>query len=138
MIKVVNVLNTFSAILFAIVLLTVYAYLPISIDLNIEGMSNMHKQDFFYNSIGIFVGINVLMRLVINIGFKHLANVLQAWFRLFIFIINVYFTLMIGFIGVWNNATSITPSTYSYLNYIGPFLLVVWIIGLIFLVIKKR
>ena len=55
-----------------------------------------------------------------------------------IFILNIYLTLLAGFIGVWNNSSHISPSNYSYLNFLGPGLLIIWLGGLIFLVVKKK
>ena len=137
MIKAVRVLNLFSTFLFAIILLLVYAYLPISVDLNLQGIGNMHKQDFFYNAIIVFLVFNILIRLVVKVGLRNLPSQLLAWISLIILIVNVYFTLLIGFIGVWNNSTHISPSSYAYLNYMGPILLIIWVIGLIFLAFKK-
>lgn len=137
MIKAVRVLNLFSTLLFAAILLLVYAYLPISVDLNLQGIGEMHKQDFFYNAIIIFLVLNILLRVIVKIGLRKLETNLNAWVSAIIFILNLYLTLIIGFIGVWNNSTSIEPSDYAYLNYMGPVLLIIWVVGLIFLVFKK-
>jgi len=137
MINVIKVLNVFSTILFAAILLLVYAYLPINVDINIEGVSSIHKQTLFYQLLGGFLVINLLLRLTINFGFRKLPDLLKAWITVLIFIVNFYCTLMVGFIGVWNNSTHISPEGYAYLNYIGPILMIIWVVGLIFLVIKK-
>lgn len=137
MIKAVKVLNLFSTLLFAAILLMVYAFLPVSVDLNIEGVGTVHKQELFYQALIGFLAINILLRLVIFYGFRGFRPTLLAWTSSLIFVVNFYFTVLIGFIGVWNNATSISPSSYGYLNTIGPLLLIVWVVGLIFLVIKK-
>ena len=137
MIKTVKVLNLFSTLLFAIVLLLVYAYLPINVDLNVEGWHPIHKQDFFYQLLTIFLGINILLRVVIFYGLKHLKVLLLSWVSGLIFVMNFYFTLLAGFIGVWNNPTHISPSSYNYLNIIGPFFLIIWLAGLIFFTIQK-
>ena len=137
MIKSIKVLNLFSTLLFAIVLLLIYAYLPISVDVNIEGVEAIHKQTFFYAALSGFVVINVLLRMITRLGLTKLNETLKGWVSLVVLVVNVYLTLLIGFIGVWNNATSISPNGYSYLNYIGPFLLIAWIAGLIFLVFRN-
>ncbi|MEM0939434.1 MAG: hypothetical protein AAGI25_06550 [Bacteroidota bacterium] len=137
MIKAFKVLTVFSTLLFAAILLLVYAYLPISVDLNIEGLASIHKQTLFYQVLVVFIAVNILLRLIINQGFKSWHGSTKAWLSLLIFIVNFYLTLLIGFVGVWNNSTHISPSSYNYLNFIGPVLLVVWLIGLIFLVFKK-
>ena len=137
MIKAVKVLNVFSTLLFAIVLLTIYAYLPISVDLNLEWFSAVHKQSFFYQALGVFIILNILLRVIFGLGFKKLQQLIRGWLRLLICIVNIYLIVLVAFIGVWNNATSIAPAGYSYLNYIGPSLLIFWIGGLIFLAFKK-
>lgn len=137
MIKAVKVLNVFSTLLFAAILLMVYAYLPINVDMNVSELGDVHKQSFFYYSVGIFVTFNVLLRLIVGGIFSNANPLLRSWMSGLIFILNFYFTTMVGFIGVWNNSTSITPSDYAYLNFMGPVLLIIWVVGLIFLVLKK-
>lgn len=137
MIKAIKVLNVFSILLFAAILLLVYAYLPISVDLNVKGISGIHKQTLFYQILGAFVVINVLLRLIINLGFRSLMPIRRAWVTGLIFIVNFYFVLLVGFVGVWNNSTHIAPEGYAYLNFIGPILLIVWVLGLIFLAFRK-
>lgn len=138
MIKAVKVLNLFSTILFGGVLLLVYAYLPISVSLHVDEITSIHKQQFFtYGLIG-FVVINGLLRLIVRIGLKHLKASLFAWCSLLIFVVNVYLAVLIGFVGVWNNSTHIRPESYAYLNFIGPILFLSWIVGLIFLFLKRR
>lgn len=128
--KAVKVLNFFSSILFAMILLLVYAYLPISVDLNIDEIGNIHKHQFFYYSIVIFIVYNLLLRVIFHFGLKGAIDQLSSWFQLLIFCLNVYFTFLIGFVGVWNNATHVSPQGYAYLNYLGPILLASWFFGL--------
>lgn len=138
MIKAVKILNLTSVFLFTVVLIFIYAYLPISVDLNIEGIENIHKHRFFYYSIAIFLIINILVRVILNLSFKTVSENVLAWLTSFIFIMNVYITFLIGFVGVWNNSTHISPSNYSYLNFLGPIFIIIWVGGLIFLVVKRR
>ncbi len=138
MVQAVNVLNIFSTFLFVAILLLIYAYLPMSVDLNIDGIGNIHKHRFFYYTISIFIIINITSRIILNLGFKSANQNLLAWLTLMIFILNSYLTFMTGFIGVWNNATHISPANYSYLNFLGPVFLMIWIVGLIFLTTKKK
>lgn len=135
--KAVKVLNLFSTLLFGAILLLVYAFLPISVDLNLQEMGVMHKQDFFFNAIVIFLALNIILRLILTVGLRNIRPDIHAWASAFIFIVNFYLTLLIGFIGVWNNSTHISPSSYAYLNFMGPALLIIWAVGLIFLFLKK-
>ncbi|MEO9870920.1 hypothetical protein [Ekhidna sp.] len=138
MIKAVKVLNAVSVFLFTVILLVIYAYLPIMVDLSLEGVKGMHKQTFFYYAFGGFVTVNIILRIGINLGSRNLSTDLTAWIRTIIFIVNFYLTTLIGFLGVLNNASSIDPSNYAYLNYLGPIFLVFWIIGLFFFILQKK
>ncbi len=137
MIKAVKVLNTISILLFSGVLLLVYAYLPIMVDVNLEGVKDIHKQTLFYYLFGAFVVVNFILRIGINYGTRGISNQLGGWIRSILFIVNFYFATIIGFIGVVNNTGHINPESYAYLNFLGPIFLVIWIIGLIFFILKK-
>ncbi|MEQ9467950.1 MAG: hypothetical protein RLN88_11100 [Ekhidna sp.] len=138
MTQAIKVLNYISYFLFTAIFLLVYAYLPFSVDLEIEGVSNLHKQIFFYYAFGVFLISNIVLRIAINLGTRNFGEELGSWVRSLIFIVNFYLTTLIGFIGVLNNTTSVSPSSYAYLNYMGPVLLIIWIFGLIFLIIKNK
>lgn len=138
MVKAIKVFNSISVLLFSVILLLVYAYLPIMVDLNVEGVKDVHKQTFFYYAFGTFVVVNIVLRLGVTLGSRNLSENLAAWIRAILFIVNFYLASMIGFIGVLNNTGHINPSSYAYLNYLGPLFLTIWVFGLIFLVIKKK
>ena len=138
MIKATKVLNSLSIIFFMAILLLVYAYLPIMVDLNVERLKDFHKQTFFYYTVGGFVVVNVILKLVTSLGAKYLPKEPQAWLNAIIFVINFNITLIVGFIGVWNNPAHIEPESFAYLNYMGPILIIIWVIGLIFLYFKKK
>lgn len=137
MIKAVKVLNVVSIFLFTVILLLVYAYLPIRVELNIDQVGTVHKQHFFYYALVTFVVINLLLRLVFDFGFRTVNENLKAWLKGLLFILNLNLAFLIGFIGVLNNSTHISPSSYAYLNYFGPFLIISWFVGLIFLALRK-
>lgn len=136
--KGIKVLNTFSLLFFAAILLLVYAYLPIEVDLNVEGIAKAHKQTFFYYLFGFFVIINFVLRIGVGLGTRHVGEEMTGWVSSIIFIINFYLTTLTGFVGVLNNSVHIRPESYMYLNYIGPALLIFWVGGLIFLANKNR
>ncbi len=137
MIKAIKVLNLFSIFLFAAILLLVYAYLPIQVELNMEGVGQLHKQTFFYYIFSGFIVINIVLRLTVNVLIKNLNETISSWVKSIIFIVNFYLTTVVGFIGVMNNATHIGPDNYAYLTYLGPAFLMIWLVGLIFLFVKK-
>ncbi|WP_420578426.1 hypothetical protein [Ekhidna sp.] len=137
MTKAIKVLNRFSILLFSAIFLLVYAYLPISVDMEIEGVKQLHKQHFFYYFFGAFMVLNIALKVATSYGTKNMNEELSAWSRSIVFILNFYFTTIVGFIGVLNNSTHINPGDYAYLTYLGPALLLIWVIGLIFLFIRK-
>ena len=138
MIKAIKVLNRISVLLFSAIFLLVYAYLPIAVDLGVEGLGQLHKQNFFYYFFGAFMVINILLRVTTNMGTKNLKEELLSWIRSIVFIVNFYLTTLVGFIGVLNNTNHINPESFAYLSYLGPTLLVIWVIGLIFLLVKNK
>lgn len=139
MLRALNLLKLFSIFLFLIILLLVYAYLPIIVNLR-PGSTDiqLHKETFFYATIAFFVVVNVVL-----LAFQKLyenkirKEDVKAWVRGLTFVINLYITFMIGFIGVINNTAHIKAEGFAYLNYLGPFLVFSWIVGLIYLVQKR-
>ncbi len=139
MLRVVNFLKFLSIALFLGILLLVYAYLPVMVKLSLEEQSlQLHKEHFFYYAIGVFVVINIFL-LFIQQKTEPLIPTLyaQAWARAAAFVINIYVTLLIGFIGVINNTNHLDPSSFSYLNYMGPIIIFSWLVGLIYLLMKR-
>ncbi|WP_436516470.1 hypothetical protein [Ekhidna sp. To15] len=138
MIKAIKVFNSISVLLFSVILLLVYAYLPIMVDMNIEGVKDLHKQTFFFYAFGSFIVINIIIRMGATLGSRNLKEDLAAWIRAILFIVNFYLASMVGFIGVINNTGHINPSSFAYLNFLGPLFLLIWVIGLIFFISKKK
>ncbi|MEP5791777.1 MAG: hypothetical protein ABJ313_12640 [Cyclobacteriaceae bacterium] len=98
----------------------------------------IRKEDFFYFAIGVFVVTNVFFLGFQKMYERHITKLeVKAWVRGLSFIVNIYMTLIIGFIGVINNTAHLDPSGFAYLNYLGPFLIFSWVVGLIYLVKKK-
>ncbi|MEM6642157.1 MAG: hypothetical protein AAF616_04180 [Bacteroidota bacterium] len=137
MIKAVKVLNLLSLLLFAAILLLVYAFLPVEVNLNIDGFSNVNKQTLFYQLLGLFIIVNILLQLLLKFGVGQWKESDRAWVGLLVFIVNFYLASLFGFLGVLNNASSISPDSYAYLNLIAPLLLIVWLVGLIILAFKR-
>ncbi len=126
-------------VLFLAILLLVYAYLPVMADLTLDnGDFQVRKEDFFYFGIGVFVVVNLFFLGFQKLFEQFIAKVeVKAWVRGLSFVINIYLTLIVGFIGVINNTNHLNPSGFAYLNYLGPFLIFSWIVGLIYVVKQK-
>ncbi|MFY0605409.1 MAG: hypothetical protein JXR10_01770 [Cyclobacteriaceae bacterium] len=139
MLRVVSFLKFLSIVLFLIIIVLVYAYLPVMVDLEAkEGALQIRKENFFYFAIGIFVVVNIAM-----LGFQKLIEPkiasldLKAWLRGLAFVVNIYLTLLAGFLGVLNNSGHLDVAGFSYLNYFGPILIFSWVIGLLYLIYKR-
>tara|TARA_B100000609_G_scaffold188723_1_gene175132 strand:+ start:382 stop:801 length:420 start_codon:yes stop_codon:yes gene_type:complete len=139
MLKVVNLTKFFSGILFLFILLLVYAYMPIMVKLDPEATTQVHKENFFYFGLALFTALNTLILFAQSMINKRLkGEVLQSWIGGFTFVFNLYLTFLIGFLGVLNNPSHIEASSYAYLNWLGPFMIFSWFIGLIFILLKKK
>lgn len=138
MLRVVNLVKVFSVFIFLGTLSLVYAFMPIMVKLDEEGTLEIQKENFFYGSIAVFVMVNVLTLVIQNILNEKLSSeMLKSWIGGFTFVINLYLSFLIGFLGVLNNPADIPAANYFYLNWLGPILFLFWIFGLIFLVLKK-
>ena len=99
---------------------------------------SVHREYFFYGAIIFFLVLNIFL-----IALERMIRPLiskeevRAWVKGLAVVLNFYLACMIGSVGVFNNANDFQPGSYAYLNYIGPVLIVVWIIGLIFNVLNK-
>lgn len=139
MLKVVNFLKFLSILLFLGILLLVYAYLPVMVNLTLDNSDlQLRKEDFFYFGIGVFVVVNLFFLGFQKLYESHISKLeVKAWVRGLSFVVNIYLTLIVGFIGVINNTAHLDPSGFAYLNYLGPFLIFIWVVGLIYLAKKK-
>lgn len=142
MLKTIRLLRNLSSVLFLGILTLVYAYLPVMVRLDPEGnFVELHRSDFFYYAIGVFLVINIITWALTRLGTTMLAGKRSedsvAWFNALPVLINFYLTLLAGFIGVFNNPGVSYAKNFAYLNYIGPVLIFVWLFGFIYLLNRK-
>ncbi|MFH6982332.1 hypothetical protein [Marinoscillum luteum] len=139
MLRVVSFLKLLSIILFLIILVLVYAYLPIMVALEPDaGSLQLHKETFFYYVVAGFVIVNLVMLAFQKLFEGKIENEdVKAWVRGGAFVINICLTLLVGFIGVLNNSAHLNASGFAYLNYLGPALIFSWILGLFYMIYKK-
>lgn len=139
MLRAVNLLKVLSILIFLGALILVYAYAPVMVQLRPESNElQLHRESFFYFSIGFFVIINVALLAFEKLYEPFIPKLeVKAWVRGFTFVLNFYLALLVGFIGVLNNTQHLSLYGFSYLNYFGPILIFSWIIGLFFLIYRK-
>ncbi|MFY0600643.1 MAG: hypothetical protein JXR03_13305 [Cyclobacteriaceae bacterium] len=140
MVKAVNSLKILSLLVLLVTLLFVYAFLPVMVNLNpdVSGWS-LHKEYFFY----VVVGASLILNIFLIFAERTLSSIISseeinAWIKGFSFVLNLYFSFLIGYVAVINNQNHFQSGSYAYLNYLGPILVLVWIIGLIFLSLKRN
>ncbi|MEM9324449.1 MAG: hypothetical protein AAGA85_02290 [Bacteroidota bacterium] len=141
MAKVVGVVRFFSIVLFLGILGMIYAYLPVKVQLLPEGDLQVDRATFFYGTASLFLIVNIVFVVITRTLEKSLRRVsenLFAWLKAGSPVLNVYITLLVGFIGVINNSVDVSPSSYAYLNFLGPIIVLTWIGGLLYLVFKAK
>lgn len=139
MLKAINLLKLLSILIFLGTLTVVYAYSPVVVRLRPDSPElQLHKESFFYFSIAFFVIINVALLAFQKMYESNIPKLeVKAWVRGLTFVINLYLTFIVGFIGVINNTNHLNPEGWEYLNYLGPALIFSWICGLIYLILRK-
>lgn len=134
MVKAVGIIRFLSYALFLGATGLVYAYLSPQVELGMGPKAWVVSKDtFFYSILATFVVINIVLRVLSQNMKKGPGQSWEAktlaWFLAIVPVINIYISLLIGFVGVINNPNHVSTSSYSYLNFFGPVLLVVWVIG---------
>lgn len=143
MVKAVGIVRFLSYAFFLGAIGLVYSYLAPQVELGMGPKAWVVSKDaFFYTILGIFVGVNIILRVVTNNLKNGIARSWEAktlaWFLAIVPVINIYISLLVGFVGVINNPTHVSTTSYSYLNFFGPLLLVVWVIGFGMQFVKEK
>lgn len=131
-------IRIFATFFFLSILLLIYGYLPLTLDLNIDGFERIDRDFFFYSCIGLFILFNL-----ITYFFRYLADRSSMGYyqrtavHLLPSVLYFSMTLLIGYLGIWNNASAMNPSSYNYLTYLSPILLILWIFLFVFTLAKK-
>jgi len=120
-------------IIFLIILLSAYAYLPENTSLYIDDIV-VSKAVFFYSTLIIFCLINFLFSTLGWLYKKAKTNDLKKtnireWLLSLPVPINFYLIFIVAYIGVINNSQSTDADSYFYLLYLGPVLVVVWVLA---------
>lgn len=154
MIKVIKLLYTLSILIFLGVLLYVYAFLPNIIGVYFDGSGSaqfsMHRADFFYAALGLFVLTNgaIILYRKMNRGSLNLSvsefgemsvpEQVYHWLMGLSLVINVIYVFSIMFVGMYHNSEHFDIKDYVALIYIGPLLLAGWIFWFIYLQFSKK
>lgn len=147
MISIVKAVRVISSLGFLGVLLFVYAYLPDTVKLPLDYLEvkeiTMQKGSLFYTIIGVFALVSMVSFFVTRMintlpatemDFKRNLN---SWSISFMAIINIFLIFSLIIISIINDSESTVSSHYSVLAYIGPILLVLWLVLLVFLISRR-
>ena len=143
-----------SSLLFIIVLLLIYANLPDRVGITDSSINTpglfLPKSDFFYYCLIIFLATNAIA-FVFGKVFQSIAirpetfffsseifkDRFTTWWGVFPAVMNLIFMFSLGFIAVFNNHDMDMIRSYSYLPFLGQFLVAGWIIALIVVLLKR-
>ena len=140
---------------FLIALVWSYAYIPDEIAYKVSRENQLvaftSKQNFFFVSLVIFILANVvcitfagILKKVktqedgVGIRNRSLKLDVITWTHGFSGVINLFFSLLLLFIGYLNGVEAYQVSGFGTMIYIGPVIIVGWLLYLIVLLAKKR
>ncbi|MDN3688430.1 DNA topoisomerase IV [Cyclobacterium jeungdonense] len=141
--------------LFLFLLLYAYAGLPefATYASSESGMpkKQVSKEVFFYSAIALFLVYNVLlivpaklMEMKLNASLNRLFPVgdvyrdkMLAWMYSFIAVLNLATAVLVFYIYSISNQNGIGSSEYNFFFYLAPVLMLVWVLGLFYLISGK-
>ncbi|MDN5216744.1 hypothetical protein QQ020_32035 [Fulvivirgaceae bacterium BMA12] len=147
MISIVKAVRVISSLGFLGVLLFVYAYLPNTVKLPLDYLEateiTMEKGNLFYTVIGVFALVSMVSffatRMINTLPAREMnfKRNLNSWSISFMAIINIFLIFSLIIISIINDSESTVSSYYALLAYIGPILLVLWLVLLVFLITRR-
>ena len=157
--RFIKLIQIFSIIIFLGVLILVYAYLPQQVGFTVDrsGFINDHisREYFFYGMLVLFVISNILCiglgKALEQIPAQHKTpqggtvffnaatkNAIIGWIKSFCIILNAVFIFGLMYIGMLNNTESIKGGNFGIFLFIGPVLVIIWILMLVFIIIRQK
>lgn len=153
--KLVGFFKTTSWLLFLGALLWSYAYLPAQVTYRFDqtgaALDVTSKDSFFFSSLAIFLIVNIICIIFLRtikrvnstedgIGLQNraLKKDISMWITGFMGILNVFFSISLMLISNLNGAQEFQGSMLGAFIFIGPTLILLWIIYLLRLITKKR
>lgn len=153
--KFIGFFRTVSYLLFLAALLWSYANMVGQVNYSFDSLGNseyqMDKNLYFFGGIGVFIFANAVCAFFIQTlkkiksseegrGLRNRALKLDllTWTKGFAGILNLFFALIMFFLGLMNLAESRQSATLGFYVYLGPILIVLWFFYLAYLLGKKR
>lgn len=139
MLNAIKVVRIITAFFFLVILSFSYAYLPLTLDINVELMGRVGRGHYFYTILGLFMVINLSSYFLrYYVGKIQAAPNQQLVIHSLAPVLYFSLTLLVGFVTVINNAQDIDPGSYNYLNYLSGGLVIGWILTFLFVSIRKK
>lgn len=157
--RFIKLIQIISIIIFLGVLVLVYAYLPQQVDFTIDRSGlfaeTISREFFFYGMLAIFVISNILCiglgKALEQLPAQHkkpgggavffnaaTKNAIIGWIKSFCFILNAVFIFGLMYIGMLNNADSIKGDNFGLFLFIGPVLVIIWLLLLVFIILRQK
>jgi len=144
MAKLVGVFWFFTLLLFLLFLFYGYAGAPeeLSLGFGQPGQYLISKGMLFYLGAGLFFLVNISCYLgakLMKLRFqkRQIFYYLRQWLRGFAGISNIFLTFLLLFISMYNSSESFNLSRYEFLVYVGPILLIGWLILLVVIFMRQ-
>ncbi len=150
--RIVKFIWLVSVVVFLAMLLWIYAYLPnrVGVMADYEGVADtfLSKGNFFYLAIGLFLLVNgslfIMRRLLAPDTYapRNAKTGLRAdladWMLGFAASLNVFFILSMTYLSIFNNQDGGDSSLFGSLVMVGPVLIALMLLVLVYLFFKKR
>lgn len=153
--KFVGFFRTVSYLMFLAALLWSYAYMvgQVTYRFDTDGnpVYNIDRNTYFFGALAVFIFANVVCSVFIKTlkrikssedgdGLRNTSLQLDVvtWTKGFSGILNLFFSLVLFFLGLMNLAESGQSMTLGFYVYLGPVLIVSWFFYLAYLLGKKR
>lgn len=147
--KVFSFVRVLSLLFLLGVLLFVYAYLPEKVSMYSDQLGTpiyyISKSEFFYYALGAFLVVNLMLFVFIKVlealsvtngsglfSSEAFKDKTLIWVEGLISLINVFFVTGAVFIGVYNNQVTLDFMNFTYLVYLGTFLIIGWLVSYVF------
>lgn len=152
MIKVLTFLWNISLLVYLVILLLVYAYMPESVAYQADELGNyaefVSKDTFFYTILIGFVISNAIFYFFRRtmefskksagfFGDQGFKETFLSWFLVFKLSVNALFIFTTIFLGIFNNQEDLNINQFDLLAYLGPSLVVLSLLILIILLAKR-
>ncbi|WP_420386787.1 hypothetical protein [Roseivirga sp.] len=153
--KFIGFFRTVSYLLFLAALLWSYAYMVGQVtyrfDTNGDPVYMVDRNMYFFGAMGIFIFANAVCAVFIQtlkkittsedgVGLRNRSLKLDliTWTKGFTGILNLFFALIMFFLGLMNLAESHESPTLGFYVYLGPILIIAWFFYLAVLLGKRR